>query len=298
MASQRSKTPRWTIEGELHVLNEPTSEAELAGRASHFVLGESGRWGTPRSARRVNTLGVSMTTGSVEGAVHRHHAAHLFYTVRGELTCEASGAWWLVPPQSALWVPGDVAHRIRARAPLEGYNVFLDPDAARHMPAECCAVSVTPLLREIVVRLATRPLLYDVVGPDARLVAVLLDELTKVTEEKHRIPMPTDARLRKLVELLTARPSDGANVKTWAKRIGVAERTLNRLLVRETGLSFGRWRQQLHVVLAIQALCRGASVQRVAAELGYDNASSFITMFRKTMGMPPKRYMKERELGA
>ena len=31
----------------------------------------------------------------------------------------------------------------------------------------------------------------------------------------------------------------------------VSERTLNRLLVQATGLSFGRWRQQLHVILAI-----------------------------------------------
>ncbi|XXU24725.1 helix-turn-helix domain-containing protein [Sorangium sp. So ce887] len=71
------------------------------------------------------------------------------------------------------------------------------------------------------------------------------------------------------------------------------------LLVRETGLSFGRWRQQLHIILALQRFSRGASVQSVANDLGYESASSFVTMFRKALGTSPARYMTGRlEFGA
>lgn len=251
--------------------------------ASHFVLAE----------RPARAAGPSMETGKLEGEPHRHREAQLMYIVRGELLCEASGAWWIVPPSSALWVPGDVEHRIRAAAPLEGYNVFLDPGAARHLPAECCAVSVTPLFREIVYRLATHPRSHPD-GPAGRLVAVLLDELATVAIDKHRLPMPADPRLRKLVTMMTSNPSDGADMKTWARRIGVAERTLNRLLVQETGLSFRRWRQQLHIILAIQGMSRGASVQSIASSLGYESASSFVLMFRKALGKSPAKYMAER----
>ena len=76
--------------------------------------------------------------------------------------------------------------------------------------------------------------------------------------------------------------------------IGVGVRPLNRLLVKETGLSFGRWRQRLHTTLAIQRMARGASVQQVASELGYGSASSFVTMFRKALGTSPARYMASR----
>ncbi len=217
--------------------------------------------------------------------------------VRGELMCEASGAWWIVPPGSALWVPGDVEHRIRAAAPLEGYNVFLDPGVAHHLPADCCAVSVTPLFREVVYRLAAHPR-FEPDAPCGHLVAVLLDELATVAIDKHRLPMPTDPRLQKLVTMMTASPGDGADMKTWAMRIGVSERTLNRLLVKETGLSFGRWRQQLHIILAIQGMSRGASVQSIASSLGYENASSFVLMFRKALGKAPAKYMADRATGA
>ena len=70
-----------------------------------------------------------------------------------------------------------VSHRIHGRAPLEGYSLLVEPHAGANLPRECCAVSVSSLFRELLFRLATRPARYDVEGPDARLVAVLLDEL-------------------------------------------------------------------------------------------------------------------------
>ncbi|MFE8595769.1 AraC family transcriptional regulator [Archangium violaceum] len=274
--------------------NEPRGAvASLESLASRFVLESSGRRKSA-VARPANAIGLSMASGELESEPHSHRESQLVYLVRGELICEASNSLWIVPPQSALWIPGSVMHRIRARAPLEGYGVFVEPGAAPNLPRDCCAVSVTPLFRELLLRLATRPALYDLEGPDARLVSVLLDELATVSIEKHRLPMPIDPRLHRLVDAMTADPANRATTKTWAKRIGVGERTLNRLLVEETGLSFGRWRQQLHIILAIQKLSRGASVQSVALDLGYESASSFVTMFRKALGTSPARYMASR----
>ena len=96
------------------------------------------------------------------------------------------------------------------------------------------------------------------------------------------------------MDAIVASPADASTADTWARRVGIGERTLNRLLVKETGLSFGRWRQRLHVTLAIQRMARGASVQQVATELGYASASSFVTMFRKPLGTSPARYMAHR----
>ncbi|MFB1484614.1 helix-turn-helix transcriptional regulator [Corallococcus sp. RDP092CA] len=271
----------------------PGAAASLESLASRFVLDARGRL-KAAVARPANAIGLSMTSGGAESEPHEHRESQLLYLVRGEMICEGSNALWIVPPQSALWIPGSVTHRIRARAPLEGYSVFVEPGAAPNLPKECCAVSVTPLFRELLLRLATRPAPYKLKGPDARLVSVLLDELATVSIEKHRLPMPNDPRLRRLVDAMTAEPAIGVTTQAWAKRIGVSERTLNRVLVEETGLSFGRWRQQLHIILAIQKLSRGASVQNVALDLGYESASSFVTMFRKALGASPARYMARR----
>jgi AraC-like DNA-binding protein len=125
-------------------------------------------------------------------------------------------------------------------------------------------------------------------------VAVLLDELASAQVEDLHLPMPTDARLRGIVDAMMAAPADRSTLDAWAKRAGMSARSLERLIMRETGMSFGRWRQQLSVMLAVKWLAGGGSIQQVAADLGYESAPSFVTMFRKTLGVSPGRYMAER----
>lgn len=266
---------------------------EREALARHFVLEASGRVKSI-VARRAHAVGLAIASGGHESESHAHREAQVMVLIRGELTCESAGALWIVPPNSALWIPPSITHRIRARAPLEGYTVFVKPRAAPNLPKDCCTVSVTPLFRELLFRLATRPADYDRKGPDAKLVSVLLHELTTVSVENHRLPMPRDPRLRRLLDAMMADPANGATIERWAKQIGVGDRTLTRILVQETGMTFGRWRRQLHVILAIQRMSRGATVQRVALELGYESASGFVTMFRKMVGVAPGRYMGER----
>ena len=109
---------------------------------------------------------------------------------------------------------------------------------------------------------------------------------------------PVEAKLRQIAVAMATDPSDRATIDQWARRMAVAPRTLTRALQRETGMSFGRWRQQLHILIALQRLGQGASVQTVALELGYEGASAFVTMFRKALGKPPARYLAERRSAA
>lgn len=44
-------------------------------------------------------------------------------------------------------------------------------------------------------------------------------------------------------------------------------------------------------MLAVQWLRQGASVQRVADDLGYESVTGFILMFRKVLGKPPAQYV-------
>lgn len=236
--------------------------------------------------------------GGIELDAHHHRKAQLIYMVRGVLTCEVSQGLWIVPPQCAVWIPGGTRHSVKGVGDIEVYCLFLEPDSAPTLPDACCTVSVSPLLRELLLRCAGVPSLYPVKGPVSRLVKVLLDELVAAPVEKLHLPMPSDGGLRRIADRMTADPSDRATVQEWAKRIGVSERTLRRLVVQETGMSFGRWRQQLHIILALQWLSQGAAVQSVATDLGYESASSFVVMFRKALGASPARYMIQRLAGA
>ncbi|WP_430256833.1 AraC family transcriptional regulator [Neorhizobium sp. DAR64872/K0K18] len=236
----------------------------------------------------------SETFGDFEVADHSHQKSQLLFVQRGALSCEMNGGLWIVPPRSAIWIPGGTLHSITVTGALEGYGAFFSAEGGAEFPSRCAVISVTPLLRELLIRAANFPLLYEEHGATSRLVAVLLDELATARAEDLHLPMPSDERLRRMIASMMASPSKRGTLTEWADRSAMSTRTVERVIRRETGMSFGKWRQQLAVVLAVKWLAAGASIQQVSMDLGYENVPSFVTMFRKALGAPPGRYMLER----
>ena len=125
--------------------------------------------------RKVVTVGVEMQTAGWELEVHSHQKAQLMLSLSGVGTCEVEGGIWLVPPQSAFFVPGGMMHRVTSAGKIEGYAVFIDPDETRALPSKCTTITVNPLLRELIIRSAQFPTNYKQGGTESRVTALLLD---------------------------------------------------------------------------------------------------------------------------
>lgn len=244
--------------------------------------------------RAISAVGMELVTEGFEQTPHTHRHAHLILAVRGLITCDIAKGLWMVPPRCALWIPGGMEHSVRGVGTLELYALLVDPEHVPQLPSECCTVSVTPLLRELVISASRLPRLYDEEGPPGRLIQSMLDELIAAPVERLHLPLPTDPRLRKIADALAADPSDRATIGEWARWAAMSERTLCRLILQQTGMSFGRWRQQFHIMLALERLAGGEPVHTVAIDLGYESPSAFITMFKKALGQPPAKYLAVR----
>ncbi len=244
--------------------------------------------------RDVLTMGLKIVTRGYDTGFHRHRKAQCVMAVSGVLTCEAEGGIWIVPPRAAMWIPPGVEHRITLAGSVEGYNAFVEPAAARGLPSTCCTIAATPLLQELLVRTAQYPTVVPEGGMESRVASLLLEEIAIAEVGGTHLPMPKDERLRAVFRSIVESPADRRTLAAWAKRHAMSERTFARLVVAETGMSFGRWRQQLGIILAIQRMAEGASVQQVAGGLGYESVGSFVTMFRKALGSSPARYMTQR----
>ena len=64
-------------------------------------------------SRPVMALSATSVTKNWENARHQHRKAQLIYSVRGILNCEIEDGVWIVPPQCAIWIPGDLLHSAR-----------------------------------------------------------------------------------------------------------------------------------------------------------------------------------------
>ncbi|WP_423173697.1 helix-turn-helix domain-containing protein [Stenotrophomonas maltophilia] len=207
---------------------------------------------------------------------------------------ETAAGLWVVPPQGAIWIPGGLSHRAGSSGRPHGFVVFVEPRVVPGLPTHCAAMAITPFMQALLERASALPGHYEPGSAQDRLMAVFLDELIAAPPEWLHLPMPSDARLRRLANAMLDTPAERATLEVWASRIGMSERNMSRLFSGETGLSVRRWRRQLHVVVALPLLAKGRTVQAVADHLGYDSAGAFVTMFRKTVGAPPKRFLAER----
>jgi AraC-like DNA-binding protein len=244
--------------------------------------------------RAVSAFGLEFIGQSPEYEPHAHPKAELILMVRGLVTCDVAKGRWMVPAQCALWIPGGMSHSVQTVGEVELYCLFLDPKVVQALPSECCTIAVSPLLRELVIAASRLPTLYDPMGPAGSLVNTMLNELGTAPVEYLHLPMPNNARLQKIADAFAVDPSDRATIVEWARRAAMSERSLSRLILRETGMTFGRWRQQFQIMFALERLADGESVKTVTFDLGYESTSAFIAMFKKALGMSPGKYLAGR----
>ena len=221
---------------------------------------------------------------------HSHERAQLIYATAGTMRVATDAGMWIVPPQRALWMPAGARHSIVMLSDLTMRTLYVRADAAAFMPAACKVLSVSPLLRELIVRATELPMQYDEDGPAGLVVALIMAELRGLQSLPLQLPMPNDPRLRALCQTLLDSPGDSRPLAGWALTLNASARTLARRFHSETGLSFGAWRQQARVLEAMGRLGGGAPVTQVALDLGYDSVSAFSAMFRRAAGAPPSAY--------
>ena len=72
--------------------------------------------------------------------------------------------------------------------------------------------------------------------------------------------------------------------------MGSSPRTLLRLFVTETGLTFSQWRAHARLQAGISSLAEGRPVASVAGQVGYATPSAFVAAFRRVTGYTPAAY--------
>ena len=224
--------------------------------------------------------------------LHQHTRAQLVYASAGVLTVVTTQGTWVVPPQQAVWVPAGIKHEVRSPGPVSMRSLYIHPAVTQGLPTYCCVVTITPLLRELILEAVSLPNDYGTSGAESRLMHVILDKLQALEPTPLHLPFPQDPRVKTVSDALVANPADDRDLEVWADSAGASSRTLARLFVKETGLTFGAWRQRLRLLAAISRLGAGQPVTTVSYETGYHSPSAFIAMFKRTLGMPPGRYFR------
>lgn len=223
--------------------------------------------------------------------MHSHSWGQLLSITEGLIHVEVKGVGhWIVPPHRAVWIPAFIEHDAKSVNSVSMQNVYIEPSLHSHLPDQCQVIAITPLLRELISAIVQLDTLYDEQGPDGRLVQVMLDQLQSIPQQPLHLPLPSHKALLKMANALIDFPADNRSLEEWAAELAFSERTLARHFKKETGMTFGQWRQQARLLAAISRIAEGESIATTAQDLGYNNQSAFIAMFKKALGKTPKKY--------
>jgi AraC-like DNA-binding protein/mannose-6-phosphate isomerase-like protein (cupin superfamily) len=220
-------------------------------------------------------------------APHAHRRNQLIYARHGVMRVTTAEGSWIVPPERALWMPARLRHEIHCTGAVSMRTIYVSAAAAPRLPRRCVMLAVSPFMRELLLRLVeARP------AAQARrhLVPLILAELSALPVSPLHLPEPRDRRLRRLTEALKRRPDDPQRLTDWQLVAGASARTLSRLFVAETGMTFRQWQRQLRLLIALERLAQGRNVTDVALDVGYGSPSAFISVFRQSLGTTPRRY--------
>lgn len=223
--------------------------------------------------------------------MHTHTTGQLLILEQGTLNMVCEQGWWLVPPGQAIWIPTGTPHKASYSKTSSLLRLMISEEIYPGLSASCLVFNCSALLM-VLVQEACRFGQTERASGDEELIAALIAHQLSlpVTRPQYFLPNGHSRRLQLVTEYLRNNPASRETLEQLALLAHCSSRTLARLFESETGMRFSRWREQLHLNCAMDALARGQSVTSTALALGYLSPSSFSTMFTRACGMPPSHF--------
>ena len=213
------------------------------------------------------------------------------------MTVRTGQGLWVVPSHRAVWMPQKTEHQIETSGLVKMRTLYLPSTLSDSFPPECVVVSVSPLLRELILHICGIGLLNSSISEHARLIGVLVDQIQALSTVQFQLPLPIDRRARRAAQTILSTLGDERSLDDICRQVGASRRTLERFFLSETGMTTGVWRQQARVLRALQLLGAGQDVTSTALDVGYSGTSAFVAMFKKAIGDTPGRYAMRKALG-
>lgn len=99
--------------------------------------------------------------------------------------------------------------------------------------------------------------------------------------------------VRDAVNILNREYGKQLTLAQVAVRVGVSEAHLSRLFKKELRSSFNRYLNDLRMEHAKEMLLRGATLKEAAADTGYVQYTHFLRVFKQSVGITPKDYIRK-----
>lgn len=234
-------------------------------------------------------IGIAVRIQHRESSYHQHQKGQLIFTQKGCMRLSMATSAHILLPSRLFWIPPSVFHRVQVTYSAEYRSVYLSQDLSKKLPAEPTSFYMNDFIKAVLEKFALSD--WNTSWDDElgkAMLFVFFNELNNLPRSNiDWLIYPTDKRLLNLHTIKNL-----PTLKKLANNVGASEKTISRVLLKETGLSYAKWRQQWLKQRAIELLAQNYSTSEISDELRFSSDSAFVHLFTKLMGLPPSLYRK------
>ncbi|MFN7729326.1 MAG: helix-turn-helix domain-containing protein [Bdellovibrio sp.] len=233
---------------------------------------------------------------------HEHDEHEFFFPLQGEIQINVNGELLKAGAGKLIYMPPGLSHSFKADSASQGERAILifekkawDKYDGGSFEAAC--ISASQLCKEIIFQL----LIYPKTKAAVALVQTLVQTLSEMLEAgkenysgelSHLMGRTEDERMKKSLQFIADEFSSNLSAELIAKKSGLSVRNLNRLFLKEFGLSPKQVVTFYRIDQAKKLLSTGKkTVTDTAFDVGYSSVSQFIATFRKHTGQLPSSFL-------
>jgi AraC-like DNA-binding protein len=218
---------------------------------------------------------------------HEHAQGQLLYPEHGYVLLETDCRVVRLAADRAAWIPGGATHSVLMDRSFRYHSLYIDP---AFVPViDFLVVHVTPLLRGLILDAPSWLGTPGELEREIRKATVLRDELMRATRLAPGVEIPVEPRLAVVCRAIEHNPSDGRSIEEWSRKANVSAKTIQRLFVTHTGLTFQQWRTYVRMNRALEMHVGKHRLLDIALAVGYSTESAFCQAFKRFYGYPPSR---------
>ncbi|MGY3903471.1 AraC family transcriptional regulator [Aeromonas lusitana] len=236
-------------------------------------------------------IGIASDLGWHDSGLHQHGRHQLLFAQAGCMSIELENKICLLPPSRAAWLPAGMPHRVLMRGVVAYRSLYFAPQ--QELPTDLQVIAVNSLLRELIERMAFWPWDKPEVEQSS-MMALFMEELAQAQQESWQLPLPADPRLAAWLQEMKQDGTLPVRLNRLTERVGASDKTIGRIFMRDTGMTYQAWRQQWRLLRALELLAEATPLSQVAGQLEFSSDSAFISFFKQHTGQTPLRYLSSR----
>ena len=233
---------------------------------------------------------------------HKHEKGQFLYCEGGIVYVKIGKETFYLPARHYMWIPPHAEHSIHPNTPdvimRNLYFPISENDSSFYK-----RLGIYPangLLLELL--LFSNKWMGDIT-PDMKSDYIIAQSFKEIlphiskTSLKLTLPLPTDERLKKVVQFLEDNMDSSITMKKITAEFGFSERSLSRLFQKDLQMTFVQYFTILRMLRALKLLIDGTnSISEISLMVGYNSLPTFSNTFQKVIGVRPTDYSKKKDI--